>query len=520
MPINNTLLNELDSQNFECILHEQKYIFKPVFLNPDNNVLPITKSSIKTLTITDNIFSPFTSADMVIKNNDNVFERLKFSNSDTEQNPELNDVQGFNIRGDGRDIMYLEIIPIEKNAYSDLGEEFKRVFGFRNTFVCQYDEEITEEEGSYKRFKLMDYDELLLREKNIFFSTTKLLNLDNPLEVQNLTNEERQVSTGNCLKLILKDALFVGDINAIIDPAGENFEPGASKIFYSSPSQSSAYDDMMYIYDRHVSDDTVSDFSILSKHQYTGLYSLESVSKKFSRAYVKGVDTDSAGKDAIETVIISGLPEEGGTLSENERKTPLISPSFGEQSQVRDYKFFNTDSLLLSNKVNTKIVHSYDYDKKQFNAEQKSSNIETGKSVFAQNYVDGMKGQNGEPSPNLIVNDTKRRNLSHENTFSQYANNPALKRNAGVNKFLRNALLTNIGVELTLPGQVFRRSGKFINVERDGQYVDNKFDRKFIGTYFIINVEHVFVNETEYYNKVIAVKTYHFTDPQFKEDTI
>ena len=60
-------------------------------------------------------------------------------------------------------------------------------------------------------------------------------------------------------------------------------------------------------------------------------------------------------------------------------------------------------------------------------------------------------------------------------------------------------------------------AGRFISVDRKGSYVDNDFDNKFLGIYFILSVDHQFI-DNEYYNKIVAVKTYHFNDPMFNQN--
>jgi len=78
--------------------------------------------------------------------------------------------------------------------------------------------------------------------------------------------------------------------------------------------------------------------------------------------------------------------------------------------------------------------------------------------------------------------------------------------------------MTNLGTEITLKGQLFRRAGKFITVAKDSKDPKNKFDDRFLGTYFIINIEHTFVKDDMYINKIYAVKTYYFDNLNFNED--
>ena len=68
--------------------------------------------------------------------------------------------------------------------------------------------------------------------------------------------------------------------------------------------------------------------------------------------------------------------------------------------------------------MNTKEVHSYNFNNKNFNVEKNDSNIIAGKNNFTENYVKDLKGKNASPYPNFVLNETKKLNLSYENVFS------------------------------------------------------------------------------------------------------
>ena len=123
-------------------------------------------------------------------------------------------------------------------------------------------------------------------------------------------------------------------------------------------------------------------------------------------------------------------------------------------------------------------------------------------------------------STQKVLVQTKSLNLGFDNEYSLYGENTFLKQSEGLNKLLKSSIITNLAAEITLKGQLFRRSGKFISIDREGQYVDNLFDKKFLGIYFILNVDHLFINDTTYLNKILAVKTYIFDNPKFSENTL
>ena len=71
-------------------------------------------------------------------------------------------------------------------------------------------------------------------------------------------------------------------------------------------------------------------------------------------------------------------------------------------------------------------------------------------------------------------------------------------------------------MELDLKGITTRAAGRFLSFNRAKSLPEGKFDDKVFGTYFLVNVEHVF-NKGSYANKVIGVKTYLYGDPFVKE---
>lgn len=507
------------SQDNEYIINNQKYIINIIFVNPDGSVLPLSKNDVKRLTINDNVFNPFNVSSISFKDNDNSFQRLKTDKSQAELTPELNILNGFNFRGDGRDFLFIEILPVENvdDPYGVQGDDYNKVFGYRNLYVCVDDNSYDDNGDTIKTFNLLDFDEKLLRERKSFFSSTSLVKSDTPAFL--LSNKDREVETGKCIKALLKDTLIAKSYDQIVDTVDDNtpdFEDGISRVFYTAPANNTALDDLNYLYSKHVSNNTENDFSILKKDNYTNKYTLKSVNDLFNNAYN---DDDSAGLYNLEKIIITGSSD-SGSLIQNSKKTPMTIASFGEFSEVKNIKFFNTDSLLNSNKLVTKVLHSYNFNDKEFNVEKADTDIVNVRSVFGKNYVGNMKGDSNNPFPNFLINQSKSINLSFVNDYSFYGENSKVRLGEGLNSILKSSLVSNLAVEITVKGQMFRKTGRFISLDREGQYVDNLFDDKFLGIYFIVDVDHQFINDTDYVNKILAVKTYIYKDPKFKEDLL
>lgn len=512
-----------EDSGFTARIDQQNYIFKTIFFNPDDNLVPLPQQSLKTLIVEDNIFEPFNKGSIIFKNNQNAFERFTLTNQDTEfQSNKETKFGSYNYRGDGRDLLYLEIKPTEGDD-TKMGDDFYEVFGYRNTF-CIYDEENVieaDKDNTYKKYDFYDFDEQLLKEKTLFFSSVKVgrPNIDTILK----NNKDREVNTSDCIRTILKDGLFQQSESEIFEFDGDenivNFENGLTNIFYTSPPNSSAYDDLKYILKNHVSGEPGYDFSFLKKNYFTGKFYLESLSEIYKKAFNQ--DSNSPGEYLLEQITITNAGDTSNDLSQSPDKSPLNTPGFGEKSTAINYKFFNTSALVNTKSVNSKAVHSYDHTKKQFQVETFKSNIENAKETFDSLYVDGrVKGKDNNPYPNIILNNSKVQNFNYENTFSLYGENENIRLTQGINKLLKSAFLTNIGVEIFIKGQMFRKSGKFFTLDRAERYPDNMLDKKMLGTYLILSVEHIINGDNTYLNKIIGVKTYTYEDLKFTQNVL
>lgn len=515
-------VNEIQTQN-TYIIDNQKYNISLFFINPDGSFVSVSKNSVKNLSLYDNVFNPHIKSSISFVDEADSFQRYVPDVISSEFNENLSLLKGYNFRGDGRDFLFVQIIPIDSptsKSINEKGDKFNKTFAYRNIFICIDSEEQIIDNQKIKTFNLLDFDEKILREKKSFFSSSSVVENTKPLFL--LSNKEREVETGKCIKKLLSDTLNTinDDQKNIIFTQGEDtpdFEDGISKIFYSSPANNSSYDDLMYLYDKHVSNNSSKDFSILKKENFTGFYYLKSVKNLFDTAYNSD---DSAGFNNFEKIFISG---EGSNLDPNngDKRTPTnANASFGQYGEIQNINFFNTDSLINSDSLVTHSLHSYNYGEKKFNLNKNNSDISNAKNTFTENYVKNMKGDSNNPHPNLVLNETKSTNKSFKNIFSLYGDNDNIILGESLNKLLKTSIVTNLAAEITLKGQIFRKSGKFISIERDGNYNDNLFDDKFLGIYFILNIEHNFINDTQFNNKILAVKTYIYRDPKFNEQIL
>ena len=448
-------LNGAEAKAHSNKIDNQFYYIRAALVNPDGDRLDLSKGSLYNISLTDDLFDPFLKAEITLYNDNNAIERTTPTS--------LNTQKGFTFRGDGRDVLFLEIIPLkttDKEYKLEESKEYNSVFSLRNLFTVIED---TEKNLDFNSINTIQFSE------NNSLSGVPLFNLD---------DDERANNTGILMRELLKFTLVQGDDDIFYTDRSSqssdgninyiDFENGSSVINYASNAYKRAIDDLNYIYNIHNSNLDSKDFSILKKDYFTGKYTKN-------------------------------------------------TPQFNEKSQALNVRFFNTSFDILNEKVNTKIVHEYDFKNKTFNIMQKESNIINAKEKFDNYYVKNMKGER-KPFPSQITTNLKKLNFNYENIYNLYGGNSNITLSKGLNKLLKSSIITNLGIEVQLKGQMFRRAGKFITIDRDSLDPKNKFDDRFLGTYFIINVDHTFIKDDLYINRIYAVKTYYFDNLKFNEN--
>lgn len=514
-----------DYKRYMYIINKKNYVFRATLVNPKSLALELQKSAIKELILEDNVYSPFFQGSITIDNRDDALERFKSDPTLTEFDNKLQ-IQGYRTRGDARDVLILSIIPVENGTepYSQQAEQFNKYYGLQIIFALTDEEDILDGKSKVKKFKIRDFDHQILSEKKLFFSSVSLLeDYDKNKQVPFLTDRQKSVETGKILKALFTNGLSDETVIYTETVNGKKttpyFEDGSSTLFYSSPNNNTAIDDIAFIYDLHVSSSNSKDFSFLNKDQYTGEYTLESAADIFSKAFNKKVD--SGGPYFIENFSITG-GQDVNNVVQNDIKKPLRALEFGETGDVIDIRFFNPPGELYRDHIRTNIVHTYDFEEKKFHIDSNDGNIVNVKNNFTDYYVRPMKGKDGsQPAPNFIITDTQKTNQNFNNVFSVFSeDSDFIKLAVGRNEILKHAIKLNLGIELTVQGGLHRQAGRFISIDRKGSYIENDFDNKFLGIYFILHVQHIFQNDDVFLDKIVAVKTYNFIDLKNREDIV
>ena len=489
-------------------IENDEYFIRGIFINPNGDKVSITKQNLRSITINDNIHEPFVNAEILMMDTDNSFER-------TKQGSGVNEIKGFNFRGDGKDVFFLQIIPIKdiKNKTEILTQEnfeYNRVFSFQNLFAVVNEETLIVDGQTYKNIKLEDYDRKKLSERKIQYNSSytkqSLKEGEIPIPTSFKSNSERSSYTGESIYDILTVGLKKSEkdlFNIDYDQTGikiiNNFEKGLNKIFYTSDSKKTSLDDINYLVNVHVSEGANKTFSYLKKEYFTGKYTFESIESMFKKAIVNG----GAGPYGLEKLTITG--ESSISEDTNSKKVKVAGlAEFNNKSVIIDAKFFNPWYEMKKEVFNTKIVHNYDHENKEFNIFKRNSSMTAARTQYKSIFVD-VFGENSYSS--FISSPGLDTNESFEDVYSLYGDeNNAFSK--GQNKLLKNLLMTGLAVDITVPGQLLRKAGRFITIDRANNYTNNDFDSKFLGTYFIIKCDHLFDGDNKYANKIYAVKTY------------
>lgn len=311
---------------------------------------------------------------------------------------------------------------------------------------------------------------------------------------------------------------------------GEEWEEGAAKIFYTTPTQISAYESLNYVYERHIStvaENNINDFSILVKEKGpeeddVGYLTLKPISKYFEKA---GNSEEGPGEYQIEHFFLQGY-----TGSKNKPtkkfKAPLAKDSSSDKidvkslkyNQITNYRFVDMAGLTNSRDFANTPVYSFDYKGRLMKVEFEKNTAKTARTFMSKKYIDQLyKSGDGEDLFLITLDKDKEKN-NVSPVFSNYGESnedggALIRQSYGIQKLLYNGLFQNAAINFRCLGLTMREPGRFIGIDRTEGVEDSDFANKFYGQWFVINVKHIFEAEI-YYNDITAVKIHRFEKPE------
>ena len=274
-----------------------------------------------------------------------------------------------------------------------------------------------------QRFHFHDYRYQTLIEKNTYYSTGKNLPANiagassnksrTPTTQQ--TNTERSKPTGEIIQDIFRSVFLPADIT---DRFAYDWSFGNGNIFYTSPSNFRAIDDINYILDRHSAKDT-GDPCILKLDRYSNMWSFLPLSEYFRRSRsgdLPGVlqserftlTFDGASKDQAGQMI----PPESKSF--NMASNPMINYHFPDISTIDDYTFSEMDGTDCQSYLNSTVVTRHSQSDKQFSLDLVEHNIGNIREHFEATYTSSMLGSGQAGAvPAWLVDTSRTRSVSY-----------------------------------------------------------------------------------------------------------
>jgi hypothetical protein len=486
-------------------LQDTDYSFEVIIFNSDGIEFKINPNAISDFKIVDELEKFYHYGFIVFKNDQDVLESIETVDSD-------NNTKMFNpyvFRGDGRDFLRVRIKPTKNegdliSGDSSKNDEFELSFIFS---IYDYEDlygEIKSEK--FKKLYFWDYTYQILNEKNSHFTTSKYS--------KGLSDAERSIHTGDAIKNLLTE-IFKDEIQGKI-AFDADFDKGSSKVFYSSPAEYKAIDDLNYLLDRHVSS-RESDFSpCLFKKERNSSFSLRPITSYFKGAYYKGNNSigNLGGGFLIENFVMGKQDSSDRGNNNSPLRTPgisLFSSNLADYSYVENYNVSNMSADDAQNNIVSYYVHNYDYNTKLFTVDSNENNFETNNKIYNKNFVNYMKGRAGKsPSSNMSTNLFRKENKNLKHVFNS-STTPEQRLNSGRNQFLLSSIFMNTAISFRTNGSVRRQTGRFITIQRNNSQADSSFDNKIMGIYMITNITHSFIKGS-YQNYIVCTKAYNMDD--------
>jgi len=504
IPNQNAPLNTSSSLGAEKLSQGQMWNVEVILNNHDTDPYQMSPNIIMELAIEDDLLNWPTQGYLVYQNKQEGIERNLDKNA-------------WYYRMDARDEISIRLTPIFKNSELDFPEEIWEI----KINAVVYDVEdlpSTNIETKAKKIYFWDKKYQMLMDKNIQWSTaTTEYNeyIGGGVNAAHATDDERSMYTGDAIKALLTDAGFEEYIDH------ENWDPGKSKILYTSPAQSSVIDDLNYLLSLHISS-TNNDICIFTTDRATQKWQLLAVNKIFKQA---GKSADTPGDRQLEHLFF-----EDQMYNTGKNTSPYKAPYTKEPSTKKDikltgwntidtYQFVDMSGLDNEKTLNSKPVFWYDFSEKQFGADYKENEISAVRDKFKKLYVDELLGD--KPTPLFTLNKTKTEqyNIDPQFIFSSAtgASDAAMRLKFGMGKILFGGLFLNECISYRVMGSTHRIAGSFIGIDRLTANTNYKFDDKICGQWFVTNVKHIW-KYNKFVNDVIAVKIHSYSDLKIKED--
>lgn len=342
--------------------------------------------------------------------------------------------------------------------------------------------------------------------------------------------------TGDILKDIFNETLgnpILGGCEEFKIKDEYEWDKGKSMMFYTSPAQYSALDDVNYVYSHHVSEKNlatdgnssqegageINDLCLLhterpKKYGEIEYLTLTPLMNFFEKA---GKEASSPGILQKEHFFVTHLAGENEASVSQTYKAPLgtsmsenVDIKTAKYGQITSYSFVDMSALTNSELFRTTPVYSIDIGKRQFNTEFNNNNIKKVRNVISKSYISKLyKTPINEEDLFLPILHESKQKYNIFPTFSLNGTNPTARQKNGLHMLLYTGLFQNACVCFKTLGLTWRESGTFIGIDRIQGSDNTDYANKLFGQWFVVRVDHVF-EAGSYINIIYAVKMHRF----------
>lgn len=440
-----------------------------------------------------------------------------------------NTLNSFNFRGDGYDILRVYIYPLATDGDMKIDESDPK---WRLSYAFSiYDiEDVVDVPNLAKNLPLKcaklyfrDIRAQILNSVNLEYSTATSTNY-----VPNLASgldNEGTLKTGEAMLDILKKTFTEltesGGSAELIKGTEESWDLGQADLFYTSPAEYTAAEDLQYLYNHHISANGLQGASndlCLMHTQKLPTQSpgdLETLSLTPLMDFFTKAGKDSPGELQLEHFTVTKSTGRDGTSNADSMRAPEGGSEFKsfKHGQIMQYSFVDMAPETNTQAFNTTPVYSVNIKDRVFKTTFSNNDVATSRSAISQSYISLLKTQGGGDSLFLPTVHMSKDTLNIFPRYSLNGDNDLILAKPGFHNLLYTGLFHNACICFKTLGLTLRKSGTFIGIDETGGCEDTDYNNKVYGQWFVIKVEHVF-EAGAHLNNIYAIKLHRYTNAE------
>ena len=523
------------SDNADAIEHidERQFRFGLMLMNQDGYIFRVRKQAIRELKLVDSLTEWFHYGYVDIENPDDMMERASLSRESDWTEHKTNP---FNFRSDARDLLYFFMEPYLGAEDSITPIVDNEVYTIKMLFSIYKTDDLNDQykksRGKSQRLYFHDYRYQALLEKNLYYSTAKnnqpSIEVSTSLKAKSRKpttqhgNASRAKLTGEIIQDIFRSTFGKSDIKSCF---AHSWEFGAAEMMYTSPSNYRAIDDLNYVLSRHT--DHTGDPCILKLNRYSNMWSLASLSTYFlqsttdeqtpgilqSERFTLAFDGD------IQESMIPPSSKSFRSAGAGTGANAMVNYHLEDISIIEDFTFVEMDGTDCQLELDSTVVTRYSDKDKQYSLDLTEHNISSVREHFEYMYAGPMLSTDGIGATPAWLDDSSRTGYFNFSVIDSWSSDQLASLSVARSKKLLASVMLGNTIYFNIRGMTARRSGVFMTVDREYEYIDNVYDNKVLGQYLITRVEHI-ITAGEYTNHVIAVKPTLFSNQNLETGDI